>query len=181
MKKNRRYTNSRNSDDYYVLGSNAVKLNRYNEKQNERYETKQKTKKRKIKTSTNRRVNRKYGYVTSLSFVILATLGCFILLLNAQFAISSTRDEIVALENRLIDIKMDNKKIEETIASDMNLNEVYRIATQELGMITPSSDQVKFLSEEHVSYTQQFADIEIPYSDNGTSLSSIIGFISKGW
>ena len=49
--------------------------------------------------------------------------------------------------------------METSINTSLNLDEVYRIATEELGMVYPSKDQVILYNKTESEYVRQYEDI----------------------
>jgi len=74
-----------------------------------------------------------------------------------------------------------NNQIESDISKSINMEEVYRIATTELGMVYPTKDNIKLINEKDATYTIQYADARVVEDEIDLSIGNILGFISEGW
>lgn len=64
------------------------------------------------------------------------------------------------LQSQLLELKQSNDNIEQRIISEVNMNDIYNIATKELGMVHPKNkDFVFYQSFEH-EFVYQYKEIE---------------------
>lgn len=171
----KRYRNINN--ELYVIGNNATKLDRdYN---TDNSLEKQHSKVRRP-NQANRRVVRKYRYKMKFLAVLCTTMLMCIVMIKTQFTVSDKCDNIVRLENKLNNLKRNNKLIEEGMNTNIDLNKVYEIATTKLGMVVPSENQITKLDVAENSYTEQLNEITQPIEQE-ENITNIFGFIlSKG-
>jgi len=168
-----------NNNNIYITGSNAVKLD-------ERHYT-NKSQERTLKNNRNIRSKKAIKkesnifYTLIFTMVIMTTFAVAILLLKTQFTVAEHSSEIIELKRQLMDIKKVNNQIESDISKSINMEEVYRIATTELGMVYPTKDNIKLINEKDATYTIQYADARVVEDEIDLSIGNILGFISEGW
>lgn len=165
----------RNGHDIYISGSNAIQVDRNYFKQYEQETTKQKVK----KCVNHEKSNPIYTLI--LISVIVTTLVVTIILLKTQFIVTDNAGRIIQLQQELVEIKKKNDQIESDIHKSINMDEVYRMATEELGMVQAGKEDIKYVQSKDVTYTVQYADIETPEDEGHVNVGNILAFISKGW
>ena len=164
-------------DDIYVVGSNAVKVERYYNI--EERNTKRKGYRNHKKTIKNvHRVNSLYTLV--LVSVIMATLLSCIMLMKAQFTVKESAIIAKNLQKELNDMKKITSEIEASNNEALDLKHIYDIATTELGMVLPENNKVYYVNVKPVSYTKQYSEIII-HEESNTSVVNVLGMITKGW
>ena len=82
-----------------------------------------------------------------------------VLTLSAIIQNNSLTSEISELEETLEELVVQNDSIEYDIDSSVDLNEIIRAATEDLGMVRSSADQVITYEESDKEYVQQVAEI----------------------
>lgn len=170
----------KNSNNIYVVGNNAVKL----EGNYSAFKETRAQRENSMRTKTTQRRNYKQSnarYTLVLIFVIMATLAVVMLLLKTQFIVSDNSARIISLQQQLVDINKSNAQIETEIKKSIDMNEVYTIATEELGMIQPTQQDIRYIENDDTTYTVQYADGKVIEEDEGISIGNVLGFISKGW
>ena len=98
----------------------------------------------------------------SLITLILATilmLGTCVSYLEVQSSITTHRNSIEKLENRLQTLKADNDALEAHINTSLNLEHIRYIAMSELGMVYPTDDQLIYYEKTESGYVRQNEDI----------------------
>lgn len=105
----------------------------------------------------------------SVAWLVLAvgiTFWVCVKYLSVQSELTVTTKEITKLENEILTLKEENKTELDSITSDIDLDYIYKIATEKLGMVHPNKDQV-------VSYESTKSDSVRQYGDipSGTSES----------
>lgn len=93
-----------------------------------------------------------------LFMVCILFLGCMTLLVSYA-NLSHEYSKIDSLEKQLKEIKNKNTIVTDQIVNNSNLEEIYQRATEELGMVEPTPDQVKYVSVSNASYTQQYEEV----------------------
>ena len=107
-----------------------------------------------------RRLN--WGRLAAFVFMMALTLTfafmCFSFLsLNASA--TASRSNIYRLENRLAQLKAENQIIENRMEAQVDLAEVYEIATEQLGMVYPDANAQVSYSVQLREYVRQYEDI----------------------
>ncbi len=99
------------------------------------------------------------GYVLFLSLALLAT-GCILVgYIRLQSDITNSIKHIASLEKELNDLKLANDEEYSRITSSIDLEEVRRIAIQELGMKYAEEGQIVVFESENNDYVKQVAPI----------------------
>ena len=140
---------------YYVQGSAVRKLD----------VTREIEKKPQRKISNRARKNREKakhmsaGYVVFLCAALVVTGITLVNYIGLQADITGSVQHISALEKQLNDLKLANDEEYSRITSSVNLEEVKRIAIQELGMQYAQEGQIISFASENNDYVKQMADI----------------------
>ena len=148
-----RTTDGRNR--YYVQGSAVRKLD----------VTREIEKKPQRKISNTARKNREKakhmsaGYVVFLCAALVVTGITLVNYIGLQADITGSVKHISALEKQLNDLKLANDEEYSRITSSVNLEEVKKIAIQELGMQYAQEGQIISFASENNDYVKQMADI----------------------
>lgn len=139
----------------YVQGNTARRLQAVPERENEP--------RRKVSTRTrkNRERARHMNIGSVLSMAVAMVAAGFILTwyLTLQSDITNSIKHIAALESELNELKRDNDENYNRITSDINLEEVKRVAIQELGMSYAKEGQIVIFNGEGSDYIRQTGDI----------------------
>jgi len=99
------------------------------------------------------------GYVLFLSIALLAT-GCILVgYIRLQSDITNSIKHIDSLERELNDLKLSNDEEYNRITSSIDLEEVRRIAIQELGMKYAEEGQIVVFESENNDYVKQMSPI----------------------
>lgn len=148
-----RTANARNR--YYVQGNTARRLDvaREIERQPQK------------KISNTARKNRERakhmsaGYVLFLCMALMVTGVILVKYIGLQSDITNSVQHISALEKQLNDLKLANDEEYSRITSSVDLEEIKRIAIQELGMQYAEEGQIISFASENHDYVKQMADI----------------------
>lgn len=149
-----KYRNTYENGDY-VMGTAARKLEapvRPLEKQEKRH------------TVTARKNQEKalpmdLPYVLMLTLAAVCTLYLCINYLQLQSAVAARLNRIEALEKSIETLKSDNDALETRINTSVDLDYVYKVATEELGMVYANKDQVRLYKRTESEYVRQYEDI----------------------
>ena len=99
------------------------------------------------------------GYVLFLSLALAAT-GCILVgYIKLQSDITNSIKNIARLETQLNDLKLANDEEYNRITSRVDLEEIRRIAIQELGMQYAKEGQIVTFESENNDYVKQIAAI----------------------
>ncbi len=91
-------------------------------------------------------------------------------LTNMSKQIASMKNEIIALEN-------DNEAALTTLKASIDLDEIYRIATEELGMVHASKNKVIEYESTKSDYVKQYSDV--PDVEADSLLDELIAGVKK--
>lgn len=152
-----RATNSRGQyrGQYYVQGNVVRKVDVTREIERQ-------PRKRVSNTARKNREKAKHmnaGYVVFLCMALVATGLILINYIGLQSDITNSVQHISALESELNDLKLANDEEYSRITSSVDLEEIKRIAIQELGMQYAEEGQVVTFASENSDYVKQMADI----------------------
>lgn len=115
----------------------------------------------------NRQIHRQPRYMSGISKATLfiltmaigATLYFCIELLMLQNQVSKMEKDIVSMEQNLNSLRKENDAAYEQINMVYDLDYVYRVAVNELGMVYPNNNEVITFEGTDESYVRQYADI----------------------
>lgn len=126
------------------------------------------------KAGKSARVNPGIDMVTLLilSVAIIATLYTCIQYLNVQSENTQMNKEIASLESGLTKLQNENNDTLSEIKSNLDLNYIYKVATEELGMVFPDKNQVIPYKSNLNDYVRQYKDI--PKKEKETILDSLL-------
>ncbi len=98
-------------------------------------------------------------YIAFLA-VMLTVLGkTLVTYISLQSEITNTVDNITAYEDKLQELTLDNSDEYAKINSEINLDDVRRIAIEDLGMVYADENQIIKYTKENSDYVRQFTDI----------------------
>ena len=98
-------------------------------------------------------------YVIILTLASICTLYLCVNYLHIQSAITARMHYIEAMEEKLEKMRTENDALETSINTSIDLNEIYEIATKELGMVYAKKDQVLLYDKTESEYVRQYEDI----------------------
>ncbi len=98
-------------------------------------------------------------FVIMLTIAAICTLYLCVSYLQLQSSITARLDRIEALEERIETLKADNDALETRINTSVDLDYVYKVATEELGMVYANKNQVRLYNKTESEYVRQYEDI----------------------
>ena len=146
----------------YVSGTAARKLEP--ERRQERPREPRREASSQSRTVTVRR-NQEKALQMDLPYVIVLTIAAGGILyfcvsyLQLQSSIAARLNHIEALEASIEKKKADNDALETRINTSIDLDNIYKIATEELGMVYANKDQVRMYNKTESEYVRQYEDI----------------------
>ena len=141
----------------YVSGTAARKLEP--ERRQERPREPRREASSQSRTVTVRR-NQEKALQMDLPYVIVLTIAAVCTLyLQLQSSIAARLNHIEALEASIEKKKADNDALETRINTSIDLDNIYKIATEELGMVYANKDQVRMYNKTESEYVRQYEDI----------------------
>ncbi len=114
---------------------------------------------RAVRKNRDRALYMNLPYVLFLSMALLVTSVMLIGYLQAQSNLTVSVKHVAALESQLNDMKLANDEQLERINSALDMEEVKRIAVEELGMTYAKEGQVVIVSGEGSDYVRQLAEM----------------------
>lgn len=108
-----------------------------------------------LKVAAQKRRLRAAAYTAAGAVV----LGICMLMLSAVIQNNNLSSEISTLEAELEELTAQNDSREYEIDSSVDLNDIIETATEELGMVRSTADQIITYSESDSEYVQQVAEI----------------------
>lgn len=144
----------------YVDGSTARKINRTVQEVRPEQSTREEY--RRIHMMRRNRERALYmdgPYVFALTIAAIATLFLCMNYLRIQSSITTRIDHIEELELRLEHLKSENDALETRIDTYVDLDHIYQVATEELGMVYANKDQILLYNKTESEYVRQYEDI----------------------
>ena len=114
---------------------------------------------RAVRKNRDRALYMNLPYVLFLSMALLVTSVMLIGYLQAQSNLTVSVKHVATLESQLNDMKLANDEQLERINSALDMEEVKRIAVEELGMTYAKEGQVVIVSGEGSDYVRQLAEM----------------------
>jgi len=99
------------------------------------------------------------GYVLFLAFAMAVSGAILLSYIRLQSDITNSVNHIAELESEVNSLKLSNDEEYSRIESSVNLEEIKRIAIEELGMTYASEGQIVEYSSEGGDYVRQVKDI----------------------
>lgn len=98
-------------------------------------------------------------YVVMLTVAAICTLYVCVNYLHLQSNITTKIHTIASLESQLETLKTENDGLETSINTSVDLDHIYKVATQELGMVYANKDQILQYDNPESEYVRQNEDI----------------------
>lgn len=98
-------------------------------------------------------------YVCILTVAAIVTLLLCVNYLHVQASITARMTHIEELELKLEHLKSENESLQTRIDTYVDLDYVYKVATEELGMVYANKDQVLLYNKTESEYVRQYEDI----------------------
>lgn len=117
------------------------------------------------KISHTVRRNQEKALYMDLPYVILLTIAAVFTLyfcvnyIHVQSSITGRITHIENLEKELENLRSENNALETRINTYVDLDHVYQVATQELGMVYANKNQVLLYNKTESEYVRQYEDI----------------------
>ena len=98
-------------------------------------------------------------YVFALTVAAVITLFLCMNYLRIQASITTRINNIEALELKLEHLKSENDALQTRIDTYVDLDHVYKVATEELGMVYANKNQILLYNKTESEYVRQYEDI----------------------
>ncbi len=112
-----------------------------------------------VRKNQERALQMDLPYVIVLTIAAVCALYLCVGYLQLQSSITARLGNIEALEREIETLKNDNDALETRINTSVDLDNVYKIATEELGMVYANKDQVRLYNKTESEYVRQYEDI----------------------
>lgn len=99
------------------------------------------------------------GFVTFLAVVSVAVLFCCVNYLQLKAELTGKIKTVANLESEWSQLKEENDAYESQVTSEVDLNQIKKIAIGRLGMNYPTDSQKKTYSVPSSSYVRQYQDV----------------------
>ena len=111
---------------------------------------------RKKLSATTRKNREKAKLVAAMAMAIVMLTGY----IRANAEVVNSVERIASLESQYLNLKADNDEEYSRIVNSVDLNEVKRIAQEELGMHYATEGQIVKYTDEIGDYVKQYSDID---------------------
>ena len=98
-------------------------------------------------------------YLVSLMAASCCTLLICINYIQVRSVMTTRMDHIKQLEQELDALKSENDTLQTRINTSVDLDYVYKVATEELGMVYANKNQVRMYHQTESEYVRQYEDI----------------------
>lgn len=98
-------------------------------------------------------------YVIMLTLAAVSALYICVGYLHVQTSMTAKIHEIEGLEKQLEQLRSENDALQTRINTDMDLDHIYKVATEELGMVYANRNQVLLYDKTESEYVRQYEDI----------------------
>ncbi|MBR6270983.1 MAG: septum formation initiator family protein [Lachnospiraceae bacterium] len=99
------------------------------------------------------------AFAIFLGAMIIMIFASIIVYIKTQYDLTSVQNRIETLEVELNTLRAKNDAAEIRLNKSIDLDEIYRVATEELGMVYPSGEQVVYYSRSDGGYVRQYEDV----------------------
>ena len=140
---------------YYVHGNTVRNL----QQEQEIAERPKKKVNNRIRKNRERAKHMSAGYVLFLGAALAACGMILVYYIGLQSDITNSVKNISRLESQLNDLKVANEENYSRISSSVDLEEIRRVAIQELGMQYAQEGQIISFTSENSDYVKQMAEI----------------------
>ena len=111
------------------------------------------------RTNRERALQMNPGYVLFLAVAMTVMVAVSGLYLKLQSELTTRIKHVASLKSEVLDLKGKNDAEQKRIDTSINLDEIRRKATEELGMVYPSKNQIMFFDVDSNDYMNQYQDI----------------------
>jgi len=144
----------------YVYGNTALRREPVREENDQESLREQARRRSELRTRNRRQaLNMDLPYLLILTVAAAAALVICCNYLKVQSSITAKIKAIETQESILAEMKNENDAMETRIHTYVNLDNVYAVATQELGMVYANRDQVITYDKTEGEYVRQYEDI----------------------
>lgn len=159
MEANKRQFHYQNTRTSYVEGNTVRKLNVVPDIQREERPIRVPTPGKQVQRQPIGMSGMNFATLLVLTIAIIATLYACVDYLRIQTEVSKLDKTIVSLEKELAVLSIQNDAVFESIKPAYDLDYVYQVAVEELGMVYPNENMIITYQSSDESYVRQYSDI----------------------
>ena len=152
----------RESERYYIEGS-VVRKREVEYARPRREERPVPRKKAKTYTRAARKAENSLGfdkaYTVVLTIMVLVMIAACVIMLSVQGGVEAKEDHIDSMRRELQQLQVDNSAFENSLNNMYSLEDIYKVATGELGMVYSQNGQIKDYDKEMGDYVKQYTDV----------------------
>lgn len=149
--------NNMKKQNVYVYGNTARRLEVLPEMEPKR--TGQRVPKNAIRKNREKARHMNPAYVMFLSVACVVTFVVCFRYIQLRSEITGRIENISTLETQLSDLKIENDAEYSRVTNSVDLEEIKRIAMEELGMVYADEDQVVMYEDKEAEYFRQYEDV----------------------
>ncbi len=153
-KRRYQYDDTRTS---YVDGNTVRKLRVAPQREEEQYEIPQRRPRQHGHQKTLSGIS--FTSLVVLTVAIIATVYVCVDFLMVQNQVTVMNKQIVSLEKKITTLTKENDATYEAINTAVDMDEIYRVAVEELGMVYPNKNEVITYQSGSADYVRQYEDI----------------------
>lgn len=144
----------------YVYGNAArVMEPEPNERKRQRKPVRKKVVSYMVWRNQEKALHMNFPYVLALTIAVFCALLICVNYLKIQSTITTRLDHIENLEKSVEQLKVENDALETRINTSIDLDYIYKVATEELGMVYANRNQVRLYDKTESEYVRQYEDI----------------------
>ena len=114
---------------------------------------------RRVTAQTKKTLAFSAGYMRFMAFMVCLVVGSSVLMLYLNTKISTQQNNISALEAELEKIEDDNAAHKLRLNNMYTLDDIYNVATNELGMVYAKRGQIIYYDSANEDYVKQYQDV----------------------
>lgn len=112
-----------------------------------------------VKRNQEKALQMDLPYVVALTIAAFCALSICVNYLHVQSSIMGRIHHIEQLEQEIEQLRSNNDALQTRINTEIDLDHVYKVATEELGMVYANKDQVILYDKTESEYVRQYEDI----------------------
>ena len=114
---------------------------------------------RRVRRNQEKALHMDLPYVFCLTIAAICALYICVNYLHVQSSITSRIHNIETLEQSIETMRSENNALETRINTYVDLDHVYKVATEDLGMVYANKNQVLLYNKTESEYVRQYEDI----------------------
>ena len=99
------------------------------------------------------------GYMLVLSVMLIVMIVSCVVMLSVQGNVEHKERNIESLQRELESVQADNDAYEDSLNNMYSLDDIYKIATGELGIVKTKNGQIIHYEKEDGDYVKQYSDV----------------------